>query len=289
MPVCFKKLILITNFVYTALSATSPYYVCTSPGNRGFFSHMLTVLGFLDFLDQNKYNGKVYFNQGYYLDLRYGKNWWNYYFEPIEIGKFNSNIKRISGRRLSEMANETAKYMPRKRASYLYNRYIKLKPNLQKTIDDFINNNFKDCFLIGVHYRGTDKQGSESSKIDYHSAISLISEQINKLDKANRDKIVIFVATDEQAFLDLALDLLPNVFYQPGVRRSYDNKPVHLNMQDPYLEGAACVIDFILLSKSNLLIRTDSNLSLTAFLINPDLIDVKLNISCWGARQTAIK
>lgn len=67
----------------------STSYVLTSPiYNPGLFSIFNMVVGALNYYDKGNISGlRVDFQEkGWYFDSTKGSNWWNYYFEPINVG-----------------------------------------------------------------------------------------------------------------------------------------------------------------------------------------------------------
>jgi len=282
----YKMFFLIFNVLYlnnNIIISSESYYICNCEYGRGLFSCMASVIGFLDFLENNHANGTVVFNEGVYLDKEYGINWWEYHFEPIVIGEMNSpNIIPVSS---PSLAIYTATNMPPERFCELYHRYIKPKKHILDKVNEFVDKNFKDKFVIGVHYRGTDKQLTETNKITPQEVINLVLYQLSQLDLKEKSNLTIFIATDEQKFLDLAIKNIPNVVYQENAKRISGKEPLILGQQKhSYQDSAYTVIDCLLLSKSNLLIRTNSNLSMTSMFINPTMQTVSLNHSFGGAR-----
>ena len=53
--------------------------------HSGFFSSLLTVMGFLQECDQASWDGYCvdFAEEGSFYEPSMGKNWWTYYFEPI--------------------------------------------------------------------------------------------------------------------------------------------------------------------------------------------------------------
>lgn len=60
-------------------------------------------------------------------------------------------------------------------------------------------------------------------------------------------------------------------------RSSNSLLPIHKSNVNPYESGKAAILDMILLSKTNLLLRTSSNLSLWSTYMSPDLPVIELN------------
>jgi len=209
---------------------------------------------------------------GVYYEPSHGKNWWSYYCKPIRFGQ-EINVKAVSGG--GSYINFLRKKTVRKEIFNLVQRYIHIKEHIKTKIDIFEKENFKNSFVISVHYRGTDKI-AEAPYVSYEK----VSEEVVKVLKKSGDKkYKIFVATDEQAFLDYMINLFGDrVCYYKDAIRSTNGIPVHLDKKlDHYKCGEDALVDCILLSRGNFLIRSSSNLSRWSTYFNPNIPVVELN------------
>lgn len=266
----------------------------------GMFSTFINIIGMLQLYEFGCYAGiKVDFGtQGLYYDTQYGENWWSYYCDPIEVGTGFNQFPRIScgfdypldrsfiiQNGLDESGNGYPSSYPiyaitlpefflsREKVSELICKYIKIKKQITDKVESFLLKNFKRKYVIGIHYRGTDKI-SEAPRVLYETVFTTINEIIKNYHQKNYK---LFVATDEQDFLDWIKEKFPNrVIYQNALR-SLTGDPLHIPPQSPYQQGEEALIDSILLSNCNYLIRTSSNLSLWSSFINPTLPVTELN------------
>ena len=235
----------------------------------GMFSIFLDVLALL----QNYENGtfksiKVDFaREGQYFDPSYGQNWWEYYFEPIN-NQSSSKIKvfyYLDSWKI-QFCNS------RKYNNYLIEKYIRLKPDVHSKIESFVSLYLRGFeYIIGVHYRGTDKVtiGSEAPRVTYTKVAEVLKKQIDALAYKNYR---IFVATDEIDFIQYLNDQFPG--------KICVNMEAHKKCTN-YLRGQNALIDCILLSKANLIIRTDSNLSLVSTFFNHQVPVIELSKGYW--------
>lgn len=252
--------------------------VLRSPGdNTGLFSAFTTVMGFLMFLEHNECEtAKIDFaDKGLYYDPAMGLNWWNYYFLPIETDRsstfaWETVSKKLKRKFTSIGCNE----ITRQEAFSLIQKYVKVKPDIRKKVDQFVRTQFGDANVIGVHYRGTDKR-TEASRVPYKKVYEKLKAVVGSL---TSDNFKIFVATDEKLFLDFIMKKYPNHVIYTDALRSMHGKPVHQSYKNCYKMGEDAVIDCLLLSKCGILIRTASNLSTCAGFFNPDLPTINLNI-----------
>lgn len=250
-------------------SAKSTYYIFSGPKyNAGMFSVFTGALGFLNVFDAKKQVG-FEFNfghKGLYYDREKGENWWSYYFEPIKKGRSKNKIKRvIRDDNVRSLSWSAALTMDRKRAYQLINKYVKVKPHIRQKVAKFVKTKFQDNYMIGVHFRGTDKI-FEAPRVPYERMRDVITKAVTSL---NTDRYKIFVATDEQAFLDYINQEFPGKIVSYDSYRSKDDKPIHFRGYGQYKMGEDALLDCLLLSKSKYLIRTESNLSLCAGYFNP--------------------
>jgi Nodulation protein Z (NodZ) len=260
--------------------ASNIYYIMDALGwNPGFFCSYQSAIGFLNFCEKEQPAGfQIFFEKGLYFDNNVGPNWWEYYFEPVKCGEIKEDmiIDHIGDMLKSHWGTETISTMSRERAAEIIHKYIKVKPNIQNKIDDFIQNKFNNSYIIGIHYRGTDKS-SEAPRVAFDVVRDEIKKHLN-----NRNDCKIFIATDEQSFLNYMISQFSNKVIYINAIRSAGHEPIHhinggMSNYNRYILGEDAVIDCYLLSKTNIMIRTQSNLSSSAANINPNLPVIDLN------------
>jgi len=254
-------------------------YLLTAPiYGPGFFSVFNTVIGALDYVEKNNVGITVDFQtRGHYYDESVGPNWWCYYFEPICIGNQGAvyqkkfvNYQKINFSLLAEFQ------MPRQYAHDIIKKYVRLKPHVQKKIDEFMHAHFDGNYVIGVHYRGTDKS-SEAQVVPYDDVYQVVLSSMQRMCNC---AVRIFVATDEAPFLQFMQEKFADKVCAIDAMRSENGKAVHTTMNfNNYKKGEDAIIDCILLSRSDLLIKMASNLSDASMKFNPDLPVIHLNKS----------
>jgi len=246
----------------------------------GMFSEFAAVLGLLEHFEKRQgwYAGvKVDFGSvGLYYDPAVGENWWEYYFEPICVDTLAGARPRIVDTdQHMRFALRAENGMPRRRAAELVERYVRVKRHILEKIEAFALAKFADAFVIGVHYRGTDKK-DEAPRIPYETVEMAVHSAIGRAAAAN---VRIFVASDEQAFVDHMLDCFPGKVEVWETRRSTDGTPIWVSNEENYKKGEDALIDCLLLSRCRLLIRTASDLGLVSTFFNPKLTEVLLTVS----------
>lgn len=253
----------------------SPLYI----GGAGFFHNFTIVLGCLEMYDLYDYVGlRIDFGkQGLYYDVDYGSNWWSYYFDVLDYPprggyKGKPRIKTFNDFEKGEIGNGAQFYMTRERAHTLISRYLSVKAEIIEEMQSFYDTYLQGFRVIGVHYRGTDKI-LEATAVSYERTIQVVCEHI----ESEQDKI--FVATDEEPFLDAMKKAFPGKICHTSAQR-IEGKPVHYASTKCFLKGKEALMDCLLLAKSDLLIRTNSNLSTVAAFFNPTVTVVNLNNLC---------
>lgn len=232
------------------------------------------VLGALDFYEKGTFKGiKIAFKGGVYSDPQLGPNWWTYFFEPICIGDENFRSYTFSLQDHRALAH-IGFHMPRQRAYELIQRYIKPLPHIQEKVDAYYDDHFLGHFVIGIHHRGTDKV-IEMPRVAFEKTLSALTGVINSLNEAQNNSLKIYIATDDSNFIDYMLKLYPNQVIYNDFVRSDDDRPLHYGSDEKYRsiyqKGEEPLIDCLLLSRCNHMIRPWSSLSTIADHFNPSM------------------
>ena len=244
----------------------------------GLFSEFAAVLGLLEHYEywKARYSGiRVDFtDQGLYYDPATGQNWWSYFFEPIDIGTVGTaQARTISTDEHFHFARRTERQMSRKTGFELIGSYVRIRPHLREKVAAYVRTNFDNFFVIGIHYRGTDKV-QDAPRVAYETVYAAVRETI-RCEKTGRYKL--FLATDEQAFLNYMLNLFPDTLHYLKTFRSLDGTPIDVRTGDNHRKGEDAILDCLLLSECHCLIRTASNLGLCSSFFNPDMPVMLLN------------
>jgi len=274
-----KKLLLLLVFLPSfVLSNEKPHAVLDKHPGSGFFSCFQIAIGLLDDYEQGTYSGvSISFKEDtLYYDKRYGKNWWNYYFEPISFGPSTApRLSLYSTRKLGTYAYQAGFALSRDRCKKLIDKYIKIKPEITHSLNTFLLDHFHNKPFIGVQYRGTDKFIAESFPLSPQKACQMIKQLI---EEKGLEEYKIFVATDTEQFLQLMKKTFHKKIVSFNAMRSSNGKAVHFQRNlSGYKKGLDALLDCLALSRSSFLIRTSSNLSNTALIFNPSLRSHLLN------------
>jgi hypothetical protein len=247
-----------------------PFIVLNNPVSAGFGAIFSTVLAALDLYDQGACVGvKIDLNEGLYLDKDYGPNYWEYFFEPINIGDETVSQHVFSENEVFMLASAGFQ-ISRQRAYELIQKYVHLKPHVKQKIDRFIKKSFKDYFIIGIHHRGTDKN-LEAPIVPYANTMMHVSSFISNLPKGTKYRI--YVATDDHHFLNYVCHFYPKKVVFNDFVRSKDEYPIHYNdgiYRNNYQKGEEAIIDLLLLARCKVLFYPAfSTFSMTATKFNP--------------------
>ena len=253
------------------------YKLTLQAQSPGLFCVFNTVLGALDAYDKGSFQGLVvdFKDKGLYYDSEVGLNWWNYYFEPIHLGVEEGQQLKLFPQYRKTIFSLTGAYdMSLERAHALIQKYIRIKPALAEKIDELFERDFKGNYVIGVHYRGTDKK-SEASVVEYEE----FKRNVDEVSGGKECKI--FVATDDAKFFQFMKAKYPQQVFGLDAIRSSNGKPVHFTGRENFRKGEEAVIDALLLSKCQYLIRNSSNLSYCSREFNPTIPTRELNVSTY--------
>jgi len=273
-------LVFLLPFIFhdSIISAETDFIVLRSKPH-GMFSMFHFVLFFLQEYERDKINGLHvdFAKTGLYYDEKMGLNWWEYYFEPIILGNENSSRRTTCIEEDTHIDPNSIEFSNSIEDNHeLIVKYIRVKSHILSKVDCFIEDNFPGKFVIGIHYRGTDKLYYEAPRVDYSDVIKNINVVTESIPEETDYKI--FIATDEEAFLDFMLKRFPGRVCYFEIKRSTDGQPLHLDQsRDPYQAGESALIDALVLSRSDFLIRTSSNLSLCSKYFNPQLPFIELS------------
>ena len=256
-------------------SLPSTYISVNESFNFGMFAEFLFISGVLCEYDNHpeKYTGiKIDFNtSGLYYDPKHGPNWWNYFCEPICLGDPAGAIiwnidSNYFNNRPTPLPDLRKMNQPRLKAFEIIQKYIKIRQHILDKIDTFVKENFFGSRVITVHYRGTDKK-SESPRVPYKNVVDKVKNYIKENSLAD---YTIFVASDEQPFVDHMESEFPGYVVSYDVKRSSDDLPLHdMKFIHQYHCGEAAIIDCLLLSRGDVLFRTPSLLSMWSTYFNP--------------------
>jgi hypothetical protein len=275
--------------------------------NSGFCVQLIIALGQLKAAESTGLRPVVNFDQtfGYFHDPQHGENVWEYYFEPVAgmssteldrlqpelIQRFPPPVQRHVSigddpRHPSVDGPETDRWYEGRRADgvRLVREYVRVRPHVLAKVDQFHASEMSGHTVLGVHIRTTDKgfrrDGSRYDFPDYAARIVPPAEYWPYVDKfiAAHPDCKIFVGTDsQQALEEFRLHYPGRVLSYGDTRSTNATNTMHVNDGRNYVKGENVLIDCLLLSRTNFLLRCQSNVGEMATFFNPDLRAIDLN------------
>jgi hypothetical protein len=154
---------------------------------------------------------------------------------------------------------------------------VSVKNHIRTKADDFAAQHFAGRHVIGVHYRGTDKVNQrdkgtlvEAVRVPY----DYVFEHLENYDTSS----LFFVASDEAEFVTAMTQRFGDRVLAYDAIRSQGGWGIHYEQRgsSPYQAGEDALVDCLLLSKCNHLVRTESALSRFSNVFNPALKPINL-------------
>jgi len=251
---------------------------------HGMFSVLCRIPHVIAWCESNGKIPVVYWNQScpYYHagGFNGSTNVWEYYFEPVSGEKYVPGDEItcslfVSGGHLMPPTHKEAQSWDhrdfRKKIKPYVDKYLKVKPEIQKKVDAFYEDHIKGRKTIALHLRGTDK-ATEIQPVALEDLCSIANEYAAKSPGCQ-----FFVCTDELSLLTRAQELLHGEVIAYDAFRSRDGNPLHLDHsheQSPAQLGEDVIIEVLLMARCDLLVHTWSNVSLGAMYFNATLDSV---------------
>jgi hypothetical protein len=250
----------------------------------GLFAHLEYFLEISLHCERHKLTPCFMSTSPQYVDAKQGSNWFEYFFTNLQLSEEDSErirmgrvpICRIEGIRQLGLPVNYDSHLNLQIAPALIRKYIGIKPQVREKAERFFDVYLGNKSVLGIHYRGTDKEAEASSVpyVDVRRTIDSVLKQNDRFD-------CLFVSSDEQRFIDFIENefkhTLP-VFFHDDQERSKTKLAVHRSKSgDKYRKGEEAVLNCLLLSKCDALIKTASFLSGWSKLFNPDLPTILMN------------
>lgn len=242
---------------------------CIYSEYRGFFSFVNQYLSACHYYhNDNVYVSFDLTKKSKYYDpsITYTDNVWEYFFNVDKLE--NVPEERAVWGQFGNRFSYTFNYYDlsnRAIAEEVINKHLIIKPNILDKINNFVDENFKDKKILGVHKRGTD--------IGQHHDVKSLNDYFNEVDKHIQNYDALFISTDERSVIDKFNERYGNVIFNSY--ESLSTNPDLPNFLAPnvsgYKMGEDVLIDASLLSKTDFLIQTNSNLSNFSLLANSKL------------------
>ena len=268
----------------------------------GFYALMLYAINQLIYAESRGFVPHVLFGEtcrdgrlNRYYSSTIGPNVWEYYFFPVSTAVPSLNDEQLSAKQLFALhhtSTESVQTYPhgvyrylkiprwrydegwhrmmRSRAHGILGRSVRLRPGPLKIVRKFYMERIVargDRPLLGLHIRGTDKLRNIGGRIirpaEYHPLIRQFLEQ--------RPNALLLLATDSPSFLAEMQQRYGEKLIVYDALRSERNAFADRKLTDNYRKGEDALVDSLLLSCANLLIKPASALSEFSVYWNPAL------------------
>jgi hypothetical protein len=221
-----------------------------------------------------------------YRSPQRGKDYFAYFFENINLSeedKLKIKNKKI---RISKISHINQLGLPEnydlkltiRNAASLIAKYISIKEDVIDEVNSFCTAYFGNN-VLGLHYRGTDKKG-EAPRVDWEKVTRNVQYYLKNSHKTD----CVFISSDEIDFIHYIEKRLNNEFPQVSViyrndrYRSHNRRDFHRRYWgDNYHKGRDALVNCLLLSRCDVLMKTSSFLSGWSKLFNPELPVIMLN------------
>lgn len=158
-------------------------------------------------------------------------------------------------------------------ASRYWHSYIRFAPDLYQHLDRFLAAHISSQFMVGVHYRGTDKNSdfAQTNPISRSQFLRVLEDFLTNHSRAR----TIFVASDDSRFIDEVQSFAEGrwtVLHHPQLRSKDDEPVFNRHGEDQNLAIAqSAVLDCLTLSRCRQVLTTTSALSAFAKVLNPEV------------------
>lgn len=182
----------------------------------------------------------------------------------------------------------------RKRAAAAIGKYVKLRPDIKKEVDDLFDP-LRGRHVIGLYFRGTDARHDVRRRVPaYEDLVPEIEEHLDTLSPEKRESAVFYVASDEQTFIEFVRERYGEVHWFETVRQRAEDEFTAGDMVPAFIDSdrkeslRGCVRDFAGLCRSDFLIYTHASIPIAVLLTRDDL-DSRMVGETYGERILPVR
>lgn len=237
--------------------------------DRGLFSFILQHISNCRELygSSFKSNFDLRYKTAYFDDKILNKNTWEYFIDSetdLEVSENTISEYWLGKVNFYGYDFNYGNIDERIIARDIINKHIKFKKEILNSVDKFFDEKMKGFKILGIHKRGTD--------ISMHHKKIDIDNYFYEIDLILSDYDIIFLCTDEKEVIDMFKIRYNNIITIDSKTLSDNpNIPSFKYRKDGYLMGFEVIVESILLSKVDFLLKTNSNVSNFSLLYNPFL------------------
>jgi hypothetical protein len=265
----------------------------------GFFAQLNWCLYALAYCEQHNLNPRIRLTGPIYSDLP-RHDWFHDFFEETDAAVMTNEASSLGPRhplriitiQETTLAVAYGTSMTIENAHRLFSAFYRVNDMIAAHVDAFVKNEFSSDDVIGLHFRGTDKN-TEAEPVDWACCF----RSVMKLAADRPEVKKVFVSSDDAKFIewfDKEAKGTLSVIVHPDQERSWDGKAIHTSaLGNSSQKGFEALVNCLLLSRCSALIRTASFLSGWSSIFNPDLSITLLNKpyanKCWFPDRELIK
>ena len=141
-----------------------------------------------------------------------------------------------------------------------------IKKQLIESADEWFNDRIKGDW-VAVHYRGTDVQTNPrlaKRKMSINLYITWLKEVLD-------NQCSIFICSDQAQFIDTMYSAFPERVFARDIDRSYDDRPIHRDLDEGVRQKKDAFIDMLILAKANFVYTTGSGFVDVTRFLNPSI------------------
>ncbi len=277
----------------------------------GFAACVLTVLNYLRYCEREGLVPVVQIDESCrsrFLEAHYGDNAWEQFFEPVgpwssaelqrlldgpDAAAYAARLRHVNdslpdaikadddsiftwtfGRWRTHPPDDLRGWFDeqRRKGRETVRRFVRVKPHVQEKVDLFVARDLQDAHVLGLHMRGTD--------LHYAPPVSP-AEYFDPIDRylgAHPDAL-LYLATDQVQYLDVVRRRYGDIVLSYDcLRSSTATAPFEMDEGSPYRKGEDVLIDILILSRCNHLIRGASNIPEMAIYFSDGLESLDLSL-----------
>ena len=244
----------------------------------GFFAQLNWLVYILRHCEQRALMPRLRFSSPWYTEPARGPNWLAYHFRPHDPGLWLDTPATPAPARVSRAEELDELGLPRRaslgltleEACAILQRHVSPQPEVIDLVESFVSGHFQPGATLGVHYRATDK-GGEAPPLSPDDMLAAIRHHLH----TEPHYRCLYLASDDGHFVERALrelDGIPVVVREDELR-SRDGRAVHTRSSagENLRKGREALVNCLLLSRCDGLLRTASFLSGWASILNPRL------------------
>jgi hypothetical protein len=247
----------------------------------GFFAQISWLLPILDCCERRALLPNIELTGPPYHSAKRDSNWLGQHFK-IESHK---NLIHHTFQNICEIdiQDHVFNSLTIERANYLVKKWLPIRDSYDRQVKDFVSSKFLSPIILGIHYRGTDKVGGISDPGVEAPRVSweILQSVVDRFIRHNPTCKNMFVASDEEMIKKKLKLTYPHmdVCTFNDTQTSKSGEAIHSDWKngDNFKKAQEAIINSLILSNCDHVIRTCSFLSAFSVVFNPSISTETLN------------